>query len=104
MPAPQSVACNGSSPERGGLRRPPRMLLLVELAVLALMVATPIALKERPELITLITNIVILSLLAISFDLCWGFSGIMGSDQRIQRRDECPPRVKLGPRGVRWAL
>ena len=83
MPAPQSVACNGSSPERGGLRRPPRMLLLVELAVLALMVATPIALKERPELITLITNIVILSLLAISFDLCWGFSGIMTFGQAL---------------------
>jgi branched-chain amino acid transport system permease protein len=34
-------------------------------------------------LITLITNIVILSLLAISFDLCWGFSGIMTFGQAL---------------------
>ena len=59
------------------------MLPLIEVAVLAVMVAAPIALNGRLELITLITNIVILSLLAISFDLCWGFSGIMTFGQAL---------------------
>jgi ABC-type branched-subunit amino acid transport system permease subunit len=36
---------------------------------------------SSPELITLATNILILSLLAISFDLCWGYSGIMSFGQ-----------------------
>ena len=59
------------------------MLPLIEVAVLAVMVVAPIVLNGRPELITLITNIVILSLLAISFDLCWGFSGIMTFGQAL---------------------
>jgi branched-chain amino acid transport system permease protein len=59
------------------------MLPFIEVAVLAVMVAAPIALNGRLELITLITNIVILSLLAISFDLCWGFSGIMTFGQAL---------------------
>jgi len=59
------------------------MLPLIEVAVLIVMVAAPIALNGRPELITLITNIAILSLLAISFDLCWGFSGIMTFGQAL---------------------
>ena len=74
---------NGSPSKRGGLRRPLRMLPLTEVAVLIVMVAAPIALNGRPELITLITNIAILSLLAISFDLCWGFSGIMTFGQAL---------------------
>jgi branched-chain amino acid transport system permease protein len=60
-----------------------RVLPLVELAVLAVMVVAPFVLSNRPELITLITNIVILSMLAISFDLCWGFSGIMTFGQAL---------------------
>ena len=83
MSAQQSVPCNGSPSKRGGLRRPLRMLPLIEVAVLIVMVAAPIALNGRPELITLITNIAILSLLAISFDLCWGFSGIMTFGQAL---------------------
>ena len=83
MSAQQSVACDGSSSKPGGVRRPLRMLPLIELAVLAIMAAAPVALNGRPELITLITNIVILSLLAISFDLCWGFSGIMTFGQAL---------------------
>jgi branched-chain amino acid transport system permease protein len=59
------------------------MLPLIEVAVLIVMVVAPIALNGRPELITLITNIAILSLLAISFDLCWGFSGIMTFGQAL---------------------
>jgi branched-chain amino acid transport system permease protein len=40
-------------------------------------------LAERAALLTLMTNIVILSLFAISFDLCWGFSGIMSFGQAL---------------------
>lgn len=48
-----------------------------------MLVAVPIILADRPELITLITRILILSLLAISFDLCWGFSGSMSFGQAL---------------------
>ncbi|MFT4101390.1 MAG: branched-chain amino acid ABC transporter permease [Burkholderiaceae bacterium] len=43
----------------------------------------PWALTDSPELITLATNILILSMLAISFDLCWGYSGIMSFGQAL---------------------
>jgi branched-chain amino acid transport system permease protein len=43
----------------------------------------PVVLGERTDLITLATNVLILSLLAISFDLCWGFSGIMSFGQAL---------------------
>lgn len=64
-------------------RRPRRLLPVVELATLAALVAAPWVLAERAELVTLVTNIMILSLLAISFDLCWGFSGIMSFGQAL---------------------
>lgn len=64
-------------------RRGLRVLPAVEWAVLAALVAAPFLLAERPELITLVTNVLILSLLAISFDLCWGFSGIMSFGQAL---------------------
>ena len=51
--------------------------------LLAALVATPFLLSERPELITLVTNVVILSLLALSFDLCWGYAGIMSFGQAV---------------------
>ena len=60
-----------------------RMLPAVELCVLALLVIAPFMLTDRPELVTLLTNMMILSLLAISFDLCWGFSGIMSFGQAL---------------------
>jgi len=63
--------------------RPFRVLPAVELITLAVLVAAPFVLSSRPELITLMTNILILSLLAISFDLCWGFSGIMSFGQAL---------------------
>jgi branched-chain amino acid transport system permease protein len=59
------------------------VLPAVELAVLVSLVAAPFVLAGRAELVTLMTNIVILSLFAISFDLCWGFSGIMSFGQAL---------------------
>ena len=40
-------------------------------------------LQGRPELVTLATNILILSILALSFELCWGYSGIMSFGQAL---------------------
>ena len=48
----------------------------------ALLIA-PFALSTFPQLITLFTNILILSILALSFDLCWGYSGIMSFGQAL---------------------
>lgn len=59
------------------------MLPGIEVAALSLALATPLILSGSPELLTLGTNILILSLLAISFDLCWGYSGIMTFGQAL---------------------
>lgn len=72
------------SAEGAAARKAPRRILpMVELAVLALLVVAPFALDSRPELVTLATNILILSILAISFELCWGYSGIMSFGQAL---------------------
>jgi branched-chain amino acid transport system permease protein len=67
-----------SRPARAG-----RVLPVVELAVLAGGLVAPLLMTDSPELITLATNVLILSLLAISFDLCWGYSGIMSFGQAL---------------------
>ncbi len=64
-------------------RRALPVLLLVELFVLAAALVAPLFMVSHPELITLATNVLILSLLAISFDLCWGYSGIMSFGQAL---------------------
>jgi branched-chain amino acid transport system permease protein len=60
-----------------------RVLPVVEVVTLGVMLATPFALSSRPELITLVTNILILAILALSFELCWGYSGIMSFGQAL---------------------
>jgi branched-chain amino acid transport system permease protein len=64
-------------------RRSFRALLVVELCVFTALLAAPFLLQDRLDLITLMTNMMILSLLAISFDMCWGFSGIMSFGQAL---------------------
>jgi branched-chain amino acid transport system permease protein len=59
------------------------ILPIVEAVTLAGILLTPFALWSRPELITLATNVLILALLGISFDLCWGYSGIMSFGQAL---------------------
>ncbi len=83
MAAQKDVACDRASARQRGAGASLRTLPLIELSALLVMLAAPIALSGRPELITLITNIAILSLLAISFDLCWGYSGIMSFGQAL---------------------
>jgi branched-chain amino acid transport system permease protein len=60
-----------------------RVLPIVEAATLAVLLIAPFTLTRRPELITLATNVLILSMLAVSFDLCWGYSGIMSFGQAL---------------------
>ena len=60
-----------------------RVLPWVEGTVLLVALVVPLALGERTDLVTLATNVLILSLLAISFDLCWGLSGIMSFGQAL---------------------
>ncbi len=79
-----SVATGTTAMRQTGVRSKPLPLLpFIELVMLAALVATPFVLASRPELITLMTNVLILSLLALSFDLCWGFSGIMSYGQAL---------------------
>src|SRR5438876_10761288 len=60
-----------------------RVLPLVEAATLVVAVLVPFVLANRIDLLTLATNVLILSMLAISFDLCWGWSGIMSFGQAL---------------------
>lgn len=61
------------------------MLPIVEVVTLGVILVAPFALSSRPELITLVTNILILAMLALSFELCWGYSGIMSFGQARPR-------------------
>ncbi|WP_421998475.1 branched-chain amino acid ABC transporter permease [Reyranella sp.] len=71
----------------GEMRRRPawsrRLLPVIEGLALVVALAVPFVLGERTDLVTLATNVLILSLLAISFDLCWGLSGIMSFGQAL---------------------
>jgi branched-chain amino acid transport system permease protein len=80
---PTQTANATSSSHVGTARRRVPMLLLVELLVALVLLVVPFVLAERTELITLMTNVLILSMLAISFDLCWGYSGIMSFGQAL---------------------
>ncbi|MEO7245018.1 MAG: branched-chain amino acid ABC transporter permease [Rubrivivax sp.] len=60
-----------------------RVLPIVEAATLVAALAVPFVFSGRTDLITLATNVLILSLLTISFDLCWGLSGIMSFGQAL---------------------
>jgi branched-chain amino acid transport system permease protein len=60
-----------------------RLLPIIEGVSFVAAVILPFALGDRTDLITLATNVLILSLLAISFDLCWGLSGIMSFGQAL---------------------
>src|SRR5262245_38958634 len=63
--------------------RVPRVLPIIEVVLLVVAIATPFLLSSRTDLVTLATNVLILSMLAISFDLCWGLSGIMSFGQAL---------------------
>jgi branched-chain amino acid transport system permease protein len=78
--APQSAEVRRRAGRPRAFRR---VLPVVEGAVLIVAGAVPLVLADRTELVTLATNVLILSLLAVSFDLCWGLSGIMSFGQAL---------------------
>ena len=58
-----------------------RVIPIIELGLLALFAVLPLLIGDF--LIIIATRMVILAMLAISFDLCWGYSGIMSFGQAL---------------------
>jgi len=58
-----------------------RVIPLVEIILLILLLALPLVVSDFLTII--VTRMIILALLAISFDLCWGYSGIMTFGQAL---------------------
>ena len=67
--------------KRATVGRRLRIIPIVEVALLALLAAMPLLVSDF--LIIIVTRMVILAMLAISFDLCWGYSGIMTFGQAL---------------------
>ncbi len=62
-------------------RRPLAMIPLIELTLLIVFLFLPLVLEDY--LTVFVTRVLILSLLAISFDLVWGYAGIMSFGQAL---------------------
>ncbi|HZD26857.1 MAG TPA: branched-chain amino acid ABC transporter permease, partial [Alphaproteobacteria bacterium] len=62
-------------------RRPLRVIPIIEVVLLAVLIATPLVVGDFLTII--VTRMLILAMLAISFDLCWGYSGIMTFGQAL---------------------
>lgn len=58
-----------------------RMIPVIELVLLALLIAVPFVVNDFLTII--VTRMIILAMVAISFDLCWGYSGIMAFGQSL---------------------
>lgn len=73
---PESRSVESRRSTRGGV-------LPVKAVTLGVLLVAPFMVGAHPELVTLFTNVLILSILALSFDLCWGHSGIMTFGQAL---------------------
>lgn len=62
-------------------RRATQVMPIVEVVLLVLLIGMPLLVSDFLTII--ITRMVILAMLAISFDLCWGYSGIMTFGQAL---------------------
>ena len=62
-------------------RRPVRVIPIVEVVLLVLLITVPFFVSDFLTII--VTRMIILGMLAISFDLCWGYSGIMTFGQAL---------------------
>jgi len=62
-------------------RRPLRLIPIVEVVLFVLLIAAPLFISDY--LTVIVTRMIILTMLAISFDLCWGYSGIMTFGQAL---------------------
>ncbi len=66
---------------RAGSRRRVAIIPLLELLLLAIFALAPLVLEDY--LTVFVTRVLILALLAISFDLVWGYAGIMSFGQAL---------------------
>ena len=66
---------------RAGGRRRVAIIPLLELLLLAIFALAPLVLEDY--LTVFVTRVLILALLAISFDLVWGYAGIMSFGQAL---------------------
>jgi branched-chain amino acid transport system permease protein len=72
---------NGEKTNPVQARRHLRVIPIVEVILLILLVITPYFVSDFLTII--VTRMIILAMLAISFDLCWGYSGIMTFGQAL---------------------
>jgi len=72
---------NGEKTNPAHARRQLRVIPIVEVILLILLVVTPYFVSDFLTII--VTRMIILAMLAISFDLCWGYSGIMTFGQAL---------------------
>lgn len=88
------TTANLADDKAGGKRRLPLSVLpIIELAMLALLLLYPIlityltaegeTLDFNNYFVVRVTSIILLAMLAVSFDLCWGYSGIMSFGQAL---------------------
>jgi branched-chain amino acid transport system permease protein len=69
------------TPQQDAPRRPRRILPLLEAAALLALLAVPQTTSAFHTILA--TRMLLLAMLAISFDLCWGYSGIMTFGQAL---------------------
>lgn len=62
-------------------KRPVRVIPIVEIALLVILIALPWFVNDFR--VVIVSRMLILAMLAISFDLCWGYSGIMTFGQAL---------------------
>ena len=62
-------------------RKPRKVMPYLEVGLLIGLIAVPLLTKDFHTIIA--TRMLLLAILAISFDLCWGYSGIMTFGQAL---------------------
>ena len=84
-PAAENIMAEGSAaPPAYRSAPPPRripVILIVELALLSVLAVLPLVLEDY--LTIFVTRVLILALLALSFDLVWGYARIMSFGQAL---------------------
>lgn len=88
-----SNRADGKAGGEQGPRLAPSVLPVIELAMLALLLLYPVfityltaegeTLDFDNYFVVRVTSIILLAMLAVSFDLCWGYSGIMSFGQAL---------------------
>jgi branched-chain amino acid transport system permease protein len=81
MAEPQAIATPTGRLSAPSVATRPRVIPLLELAMLAIFALLPLVLEDY--LTVFVTRVLILALLAISFDLVWGYAGIMSFGQAL---------------------